>query len=60
MEDVEYISELFVGLIAGPQDKKKSLDSYYENYETAMPEKAEWVGRFEDTRELVKKASHAR
>jgi hypothetical protein len=31
MEDVEYITELFVGLVGGPQDKKKALDDYYAN-----------------------------
>ena len=38
MEDVEYVSELFVGSIAGPQDKKKSLDEYFENFDSEMPE----------------------
>ena len=45
MEDVEYISELFVGMIAGPQDKKKTLDEYYENYDGSMPERADWVSQ---------------
>ena len=31
MGDVEYISELLAILIAGPQDKKKSLDTFYLN-----------------------------
>lgn len=53
MEDVEFISELFVGLIAGPQDKKKSLDEYYENYDGAMPFASEWVQQFERTRDLI-------
>jgi len=29
MGDVEYTSELIVGLLDGPQDKKNSLDNYY-------------------------------
>jgi hypothetical protein len=33
MLDVEYISELAVGLIHGPQNKKHSLDKWYEAYE---------------------------
>ena len=31
MQDVEYVSELLAALIGGPQDKKSSLDEYYEN-----------------------------
>jgi len=30
--DVEYTSELIAGLIDGPQDKKQSLDSFYQDY----------------------------
>ena len=55
MEDVEYISELFIGLIAGPQDKKKSIDKYYEDFDAAMPNQSEWVEKFEHTRDFIKK-----
>ena len=54
MEDVEFISELFVGLVAGPQDKKKSLDEYYSNFDGSMPERTRWVREFEVTRDLIK------
>ncbi len=53
MEDVEYVSELFVGLVAGPQDKKKSIDEFYRDFETDMPEGATWASRFRRTRELM-------
>ena len=53
MDDVEFVSELFVGLIAGPQDKKKSLDEYYENFDAKMPQQSEWVQKFEQTRDLI-------
>lgn len=53
MEDVEFISELFVGLVAGPQDKKKSLDEYYENFDGSMPHESEWVRTFDATRDLI-------
>ena len=36
MEDVEFISELFIALLAGPQDKKRSLENYYEDFETRV------------------------
>jgi hypothetical protein len=55
MEDVEYVSELFIGLLAGPQDKKKSLDDYYQDYEKEMPEKAEWVAQFQATLDFIRK-----
>lgn len=32
--DVEFVSELLVGLIAGPQEKRDALDSYYLKYTT--------------------------
>lgn len=54
MEDVEFVSELFVGMIAGPQDKKGSLDEYYANFDASMPKKSEWVEQFEATLELIK------
>jgi hypothetical protein len=54
MEDVEFISELFVGLVAGPQDKKKSLDEYYGNFDGSMPLESEWVQSFEGTRDLIR------
>ena len=54
MEDVEYISELFIGLIAGPQDKKKNIDEYYANFDAVMPQKNDWVEQFEQTRDFTK------
>lgn len=37
MGDVEYISELLAAMISGPQNKKRSLDSYYELLATWKP-----------------------
>jgi|SRR5579864_427625 len=54
MQDVEFISELFVALIAGPQDKKNTLDEYYGNFDGAMPEQTEWIARFERTRDFIR------
>jgi hypothetical protein len=54
MQDVEFISELFIGLIAGPQDKKNTLEDYYSNFDSRMPEEAEWVSQFEGTRDLIR------
>jgi len=52
-EDVEYISELFIGMLAGPQDKKKDLDSYYEDFEAEFPGGPELAERFRKTRGLI-------
>jgi hypothetical protein len=53
MQDVEFVSELFISLMAGPQDKKKTVDQYYEDFENSFPDRAIWTRRFKKTRELV-------
>ena len=53
MLDVEYISELFIALMAGPQDKKKTLDAFYGDFDLEFPEEKEWMSRFRRTRDLV-------
>jgi hypothetical protein len=53
MEDVEYISELFVALMAGPQDKKSTLDSYYEDFNSDFPDAKKWTQHFRRTRVLL-------
>ncbi|WP_082503029.1 DUF262 domain-containing protein [Methylobacterium sp. Leaf100] len=39
MNDIEYVSELAVGHIHGVQNKKISLDKWYEAYEETFPDK---------------------
>ena len=41
MLDVEFISELAVAYLHGPQNKKTSLDSYYKQYEEAFERRVE-------------------
>jgi hypothetical protein len=53
MEDIEFVSELFVGIMAGPQNKKDSLNDYYENYEREFLDKAKWTQLFRDTKALI-------
>ena len=53
MLDVEFITELFIALIAGPQDKKKILDEYYANFDASMPQQVEWISRFDRVRDFV-------
>jgi hypothetical protein len=54
MQDVEFISELFVGLTAEPQDKKKTLEDYYSNFDASMPEEIEWISRLERVRDFIR------
>jgi hypothetical protein len=53
MEDIEFISELFVGLMAGPQNKKEAIDDYYATYERTFSDKAKYAKQFRDTRALI-------
>ena len=46
MRDIEFISELFVLLIDGPQDRQKKLDDFYANYDVDFPQKKVWLSRF--------------
>jgi hypothetical protein len=46
MLDIEFISELTVGLLHGPQNKKSSLDKWYEVYETEFDEKRKTENTF--------------
>lgn len=43
LADVEFISEILAGLIAGPQDKKATLDNFYLTYATWDPEHQEQI-----------------
>jgi Protein of unknown function DUF262 len=53
MEDVEYISELFVSLMAGPQNKKSTLEGYYVDYDKDFPDKDRLADLFRHTRDLL-------
>lgn len=53
MEDVEYISELFVAMMAGPQNKKLTLEQYYIDFDRDFPELTELRRRFNDTRSII-------
>jgi hypothetical protein len=53
MHDVEFVSELLVGMMAGPQNKKDTLDDYYEDYEREMPDEDLWRSRFQSVVALM-------
>lgn len=49
MKDIEFISELFVALIDGPQEGQRTLDKFYAQYDVEFPNRTTEVGRFRQT-----------
>lgn len=47
MLDVEFISELAIAALFGPQNKKDNLDRYYGDFEEEFPAKSEVMHTFE-------------
>lgn len=53
MLDVEFVSELLVGLVSGPLDKKNGLDQFYIDYDEQLPDEDRWRRVFLRTRDLA-------
>jgi len=53
MKDVEFISELFVSMIHGIQDKTKELEKYYQLYEGKFEDKQKWYNNFQKIIEII-------
>ena len=53
MVDIEYMAELLVGIMWGPQNKKSTLDIAFQKFESSLPEKQHWLKRFEEARVAV-------
>lgn len=53
MQEVELTSELMISLIAGIQDKKKSIDNYYADYEDSYPARIEVEAKFRKTIDVI-------
>ncbi|CDX59319.1 conserved hypothetical protein [Mesorhizobium plurifarium] len=49
MLDIEYVSELAVGFLHGLQNKKESLDKWYEAYENEFPDRRRMEKVFSST-----------
>ena len=47
MMDIEYISELAVAVLHGHQNKKETLDRYYQEYEVEFESKDELINTFQ-------------
>jgi hypothetical protein len=55
MNDVQFISDLFISMMNGIQDKTKEMDNYYEFYETNFQDKNKWLKRFLDIMGMITK-----
>jgi hypothetical protein len=53
MLDIEYMAELLIGIMWGPQNKKNTLDSAFERFESRLPDKQILLRRFEEARALT-------
>jgi len=53
MKEAELTSEILVAIAAGHQDKKKSLDSFYDRWDDRFPYKRKSTARFEDIIDLL-------
>lgn len=49
MKDVEFISELLVVMMAGPQEGQRTLDEFYANNDVDFPNKGTELARFRQT-----------
>src|SRR5579872_1259686 len=56
MLEVEFTSELLIAQIAGLQDKKKSIDGFYADYDELFPEQALVEGQFRSTIDAINNA----
>jgi hypothetical protein len=56
MLDARLVSEVLVAEIAGQQDKKTTLDTYYNRYEEKWPERDLYVERFRGTMDDIRSA----
>lgn len=55
MLDIEFMAELLIGIMHGAQNKKASLDQFFESYEKEFPDRQQWLARFETTRAAIEK-----
>lgn len=55
MNDVQFVSDLFVSIMDGIQDKTKDLDRHYEIYESQFIDKSKWKNRFFEIKQIISK-----
>jgi len=54
MVEAELISELMIAMMDGLQDKKKSIDVFYKDYDSSFPQKTELVHRFQECLKMIR------
>ncbi|MGC2406498.1 MAG: DUF262 domain-containing protein [Candidatus Cybelea sp.] len=57
MQEVELTSELLIAMIAGMQDKKKSIDTFYRDYDQSFPGRIGLEKRLRQTVDLINDAA---
>jgi Protein of unknown function DUF262. len=53
MLEAEFVSELFILAIDGPQDKKKTISKFYSNYDDEFPDGKKIVAQFENVMSII-------
>jgi|CXWL01.1.fsa_nt_gi hypothetical protein len=56
MQEAEFVSEIFVAFIVGMQDKKKSLDLFYDKYDESFDVKDQVEKRFREVVDDINEA----
>lgn len=56
MKEAELTSELMIGMIDGLQDKKKSIDKFYDKWDDSFPYRTKATIRFRDIVDLLEDA----
>ena len=56
MLEVEFVSEVFIAFLDGMQDKKNSVDEFYETYDQKYPERRRIERRFRETVDEIEDA----
>lgn len=55
MSDVQFVSDIFISMMNGIQDKTKDLDRYYQLYESEFIDKSKWRDRFSTIKQNILK-----
>jgi hypothetical protein len=55
MKDAEFVSELLVGLMSGPLNKKIGLEDYYADYNDDFADADYWRSKFVETKKMTSK-----
>src|SRR6266576_917617 len=56
MLEVEFVSEVVIAFLAGMQDKKKSIDTFYNDYDDEFKKRSQVEKRFRDVADRVNDA----